>query len=42
MIERGTRMSLHTDERIKRVYVPEIFFGDLTFSSELSSCGDGR
>lgn len=42
MIERGTRMSLYTDERIKRVYVPEIFFRDLTFSSELSSCGDDR
>ena len=42
MIERGTRMSLSTDERIEGVYVPEIFFRDLTFSSELSSCGDDR
>ena len=42
MIERGARMSLYTDERIEGVYVPEIFFRDLTFSAELSACGGDR
>ncbi len=42
MIERGARMSLYTDERIEGVYVPEIFSQDLTFTAELSACGDDR
>ena len=40
MLAPGTPMSLRTDERIEGVYVPEIFFRDLTFSTELSACAE--
>ena len=42
MIGPGSPMSLRTDERIEGVYVPEIFSGDLTFSTELSPCAGTR
>ena len=36
---RGDEHTLLTDSRIEGVYVPQRFFADLTFATELSECG---
>ncbi len=36
---KGDRYALKTDSRIAGVYVPAMFFGDLTFATELPACG---
>ena len=37
--EAGDEVTLQTDERIRGVYLPTMFFGDISFSTELSECG---
>ena len=35
----GDEVMLQTDERIRGIYAPTMFFGDMGFSTELSECG---
>lgn len=37
--KKGVRLQLKTDSRIAGVYVPAMFFDDLTFATELPACG---